>query len=161
MSRIRPILFALAAIAAINCSIAPPANAIKAREAVERAGSHCEVFPFLDDGKPSVMIICGTFPDQDVIFCKGDAECYVSHAPVQSVPTTRKPELGVAVSDAQQTPPLETVKPMPQRLPKRLAKETGLAYIKRIGFIKVSDSDAIVRKALPVKQAVVKPVKIK
>ncbi len=159
MSRIRAILLALAAIATISFSTAQPAHAIKAREAITRAGSHCEVYPFVENGRASVMIICGTFPDQDVVFCKGDDECYVSHilAPVQTVPTTRKPGLGVVVVEAQQTPAQET----PASIPKRLPKETALAYVKRLGFVKVTDDDALVRKALPTKKVAVKPDKSK
>ena len=155
MSRIRPLLFALAAIATISLSTAPAAYAIKAGEAIDRAGSHCTIDVFKENGRAGVMIICGTFPFQTVIFCKGDDECYISRAPVQTAPTTRKPGQGVAVSDAQQTPVPESRPSIPARLP----KETVLAYANRIGFTKLTADDVLVRKALQVKALAAKPSK--
>ena len=150
MSRIRPLplIVALAAMATISLSTAPAAHAIKATEAMDRAGSHCTLTVFQENGRAGVMIICGTFPFQTVIFCKGDDECYISRAPVQTTPTTRKPGQGAAVTDAQQSPGPDS----PGSIPTRFPKEAVLAYEKRIGFTKVTADDGRVLKALEVKK---------
>lgn len=157
MSRIRPLLVALAVIATVSIASAPAAHAIKAREAMVRAGSHCEIDLFIEDGRVGVMITCGTWPDLTVIFCKGDDDCYISRAPVQTPPTTRKPGQGVAVADAQQTPALDIRTSPPARLP----KETVLAYVARIGSSKLTADDRVVRNALQLKALVAKPSKAK
>ena len=144
MTRVRALLIAMSATVAMSLVSTAPANAIKAREAIDRANDTCTVDFFTDNGRPTVMIICGTFPFHDVIFCKGDDECYVSHAPVQTPPTTRKPGQGEAVVDAQQTP----AEAAPASIPARFPKETALAYAKRVNFRKVTADDALVRKAL-------------
>ena len=153
MFRMRRFFLALLAVFAISLTTGEAAQAIKARAAIDRAGSDCTVDVFVENGKAGVMIICGTFPNQTVIFCKGDDDCYISRAPVQTVPTTRRPGQGAAVTDAQQSSTQGSSPSIPVRRP----KETVVAYVNRIGFTKVTADDGLVRKALPTKTLVAKP----
>lgn len=148
MTRIRSLLLVLAVTGVTGLLSATPARAMKAGAAITAAGSHCTVDVFVENGRAAVMIICGTFPNQTVIFCKGDDDCYISTALGQSVPTSQKPGLGIKVTEAQ-------------TIPVKRPKESVSSYTKRVTFAKLTSDDALVKKALAPRALLEKTSKVK